>query len=178
MSENGLLSNIETIAVICSSIVTIVTVFSMVRQTKIQKETELSKLYYNNQIQVYNEFYEAVLKFDTGTYTSEDYRILETASQKAKLISFPETAKLISDICKFCNKHAETKGELSNADINEFITIKTRLEDAFRSELHYYQPRKKLCKRILMKWRSIYLNLKLKILLKLSRIKTQKANKK
>lgn len=178
MSENGLLSNIETIAVICSSIVTIVTVFSMVRQTKIQKETELSKIYYDNQLQIYNEFYESLLKFDTSTFTSEDYRILETASQKAKLISFPETAKLISDICKLCNKQAEAKDELSNADINEFIIIKTRLEDALRSELHYYQPRKKVCKRISMKLRSIYLNLKLKKLLKLSHKKSQKTNKK
>ena len=157
----SIFSHTETIAVLCSSAVSIIAVIATVHQTKIQKETELSKIYYDNQVMIYSELYESAVNFDTLSPTQETYNRLLIACQQAKLISSAETALIIDDFCKFCEEHFHKPNRNTEYIGQEFSNVRKRLENALREELYCYRP-----KRISTKLRSIFRGLLLKKLSK------------
>jgi hypothetical protein len=152
----------ETIAIICSSIVSITAVMATVHQTKIQQTTSLSKLYYEKQVTAYCEFLEATVAFDTHP-TQQNYEHFLTTGQKAKMISSAETSEEISKFCIFCEKHASSIMKNGPAISSEFSKYRKSLEESLRQEIYCYRPKKSLSKRFSKRLRSIFRGLRAKV---------------
>lgn len=131
----------ENLALVCTSAVSVTAVLATMHQTKIQKETELAKLYYEHQVEIYSELYEATVNFDTLTPNQEIFNQLLIASQQAKLVSSPETALVIDNFCLFCEQHFHQPDRNTVQVGNAFSKVRTELENALRKELYCYRPK-------------------------------------
>lgn len=152
----------ETIAIICSSAVSIIAVLANLHQTKIQQTTSLSKLYYEKQVAAYHEFLEAAVEFDLYP-TQQNYDHFLVAAQKAKMISSAETSETISKFGVFCEKRASGINKNDSEISSEFSEYRKNLEESLRKEIYYYRPKENLGRRFLKRLRSIHQGLLLKV---------------
>lgn len=129
----------EVLALVLSTIVSIVAILATAYQTHIQRKINITELYFRAQVDAYNELFKAAAELEINVSENKaiDSRRLIYASQNAMLVSTHRNAKVIEHFCAVFIDFvdAENNNCLTDELIKEFKEAKFILATLLREEM-------------------------------------------
>lgn len=141
----------EYIPLILSSIVSIVAIVVTAYQSKIQSKTEISKMYFQAQLEAYNNLLHEVIILDEDSCAEKDFRAMIIAGQKAILLSTYRNSKIISHFCATYMEYIEKSNakKLDDSMISNLKDARTMLLIVLQDEIFRFDTMKRKSDKII-----------------------------